>query len=137
MSYITIRKHLFVNTVSADTVHILCRIFLHFPQRLLDTVNDHSTFYLIIPVAGDHNVGSVFQRKSVWKRLQCFSSHNNHFSCSFLTEHLHICRNTYQKFIISSDSPVFICCNNNIHSFFLSLCNYTAMGIFLICGHVS
>ena len=96
MSCITVREHLFVNTVSADTVHILCRIFLHFLQCFLDAVNDHRTFYLIIPVAGDHNVGSVFQRKSVWKDSSVFlpitttfpvvSSRNIFISAGILTK---------------------------------------------------
>jgi hypothetical protein len=65
--------------------------------------------------ASDHNIDPVFKRKSVWKTFQSFSSHHYYFSTCFLTKHLHICRNTYQKLVVLADSPVFICCYDNIH----------------------
>ena len=115
MSYITIRKHLRINAVTTYTVNIFCRIFLYLFQRFFNTVYYDRTLYLIFFIGCDHNIDPVFKRKSVWKTFQSFSSHHYYFSTCFLTKHLHICRNTYQKLVVLADSPVFICCYDNIH----------------------
>ena len=73
------------------------------------------SYSLIFFIGCDHNIDPVFKRKSVWKTFQSFSSHHYYFSTCFLTKHLHICRNTYQKLVVLADSPVFICCYDNIH----------------------
>ena len=115
MSYVTVRKHLRINAVTAYAVNIFCRIFLDFFQRFFNAVHYDRTLYLIFFIGCDHNVDPVFKRKSVWKTFQSFSSHHYYFSTCFLTKHLHICRNTYQKLVVLADPPVFICCYDNIH----------------------
>ena len=137
MSCITVREHLFVNTVSADTVHILCRIFLHFLQCFLDAVNDHRTFYLIIPLPVITMLvlffrGSPFGKDSsvflpITTTFPVVSSRNIFISAGILTRSSLFL--PIPQFL-SAATIIFI-----LSSF--SLCNYTAMGIFLICGHVS
>ena len=115
MCSVTVWKELFVHTVSTDAVYLIGRIFLNFLQKFLDRMNDDSIFYLVIFISGKNNIGSVLERKSVWKAFQCLAPHDNDFACCLLAEHLHVCRDAYKKFVIFADGPVFVCCYDNIH----------------------
>ena len=136
MCNITLIQKLLIYFLSANHIDVIGIILFQFPVQLFHGMHDNRIFNLIRRIMCQHNIGAVFQRKTIRKTLQRLSSHHDNFPGCCLAEKFLIHRNPYQKLIIFSNCPIFIYCCNDIHNFLLPDC-YIATGMFLICGPVT
>ena len=113
-SGVTIWKHWPVNALTADHIDFSI-VFLTLFYRFFHTVYYNSSFHLVIRIFGNYYIHPFLQGLTLWKALQGLSAHNNNITLCRFTKELHICRDTYQQFIVFPYCPVFISCYDNVH----------------------
>ena len=116
MNHITIGKKLLVNALAShdeSLVFFLSQLL----KKLLQAVYHSHPFRMKLRVRRQNDVFPKIQGQASRKTLERLPTHDHGMAEGHIAESFLIRRNHYQKRIVFSDRPVFICCNNHIHMF--------------------